>query len=50
MNDYYITYEHSSGEVRSITIRSISPAHARAILKTSIVGVKKIISTVKNKK
>lgn len=50
MNNYLITYEKVDGTKSSIRIADITPDHARDTLKTNILGVSKILSTVKIKK
>jgi hypothetical protein len=49
MNQYLITYETVQGETRSTTICDVAAENARNTLKAHIVGVTKILSTVKIK-
>lgn len=49
MNDYLITYEKVDGIKSSTTVRDITPEHARETLKRHLLGIKKILTTVKVK-
>ena len=49
MNQYLITYETITGEVRSTTICDVAAENARNTLRKHISNVGKILSTVKIK-